>query len=260
LKAALREANTTRVYLDLFSGVGHVSKCWRRLGLAVLTFDLNDGWDLTDPPLLDIIRGWIRSGVVAAVALGPPCSSWSLARRGVPGSPGGPLRTREHIMGLPGLPDTDRQKVRLGNRTMRAAAAIMQAARAAGVPASLENPASSRMFHSPPLARLGRSPEAQIATADFCQYGARWRKRTKILAVNVGDVSRLERRCSGRHGICSRTKKAHLILEGSCTDGRPWTLVAQPYPQPYATALATVLHSAVNNSHLRRLCILSGVI
>ena len=239
--------------LHLFSGVGHVSKSWRQHGFAVLTFDINDGWDLTDRKLLNTILGWTRSGIIIAMALGPPCSSWSMARRGHPSSPGGPLRTRAFIMGLPGLPAKDAQKVTVGNRTMRASARLLECARAAGVPASLENPAISRLFHAPPIVAISRRKNVQLATGDFCQYGAQWRKRTSLLLVNCGCPKRLELRSTGKKGVCSRSHRPHLVLQGPCKDGRPWTLVAQPYPKRYASALATVLTDASDNRHLNRL-------
>ena len=81
LLKSTKQHHAHRVCFDLFSGVGHVSKSWQQHGFAVLTFDINDGWDFTDCKLLGTILGWTRSGIIIAMALGPPCSSWSMAMR-----------------------------------------------------------------------------------------------------------------------------------------------------------------------------------
>ena len=219
----------------------------------MLTVDINDGWDFTGCKLLSTIVGWIRSGIIIAMALGPPCSSWGMARCGHPGSPGGPLRTHAFIMGLPGLPEKDAQKVAVGNRTVRASARLLECARAAGVLASLESPATWRLFHAPSIVAISRRKNVQLAARYFCQYGAQWRKRTSLLLVNCGCPKRLELRSTGKKGVCSRSHRPHLVLQGPCKDGRPWTLVAQPYPKRYASALATVLTDASDNRHLNRL-------
>lgn len=121
---ALREAQHRRaqLFLELFAGSGRVASCIRRRGYGALSFEINlgDEFDVSRPATLRLIGGWIRSHCVCGVWLGTPCASWSRARRGIPGSPGGPLRSEAHITGLVCLPPADQTKVRLGNRTAEA--------------------------------------------------------------------------------------------------------------------------------------------
>ena len=65
---------------------------------------------------------------------------------------------------------------------------------------------------------------------DYCQFGKPWRKRIIFASWNVDTDPLPVARCTGR-GICSRTGRAHLRLLGTDpASGRPWTLVAEPYP------------------------------
>ena len=61
----------------------------------------------------NLIIGWLRSKVVQRVWLGTPCSSWSRARRGPPGSGWRTMRDSSNLMGLPNL--TDRRVTRLAS-------------------------------------------------------------------------------------------------------------------------------------------------
>ena len=93
-------------------------------------------------------------------------------------------------------------------------------------------------------AKTARQCQFRAVFTDFCQYGCRWRKRTKLLCGNLDaqDVARLEKLCTGR-GLCSRTHLPHLQLTGSNHQGIPWTRIAQPYPTGLCRDLAFTLTS-----------------
>ena len=82
------------VFLDLFSGDGEVGKHLNRLGYPVISIDVCDDprFDLTNRRVLNVVKGWIKSGCVLAIWLGTPCTSWSRARHGPLESAWGPLR------------------------------------------------------------------------------------------------------------------------------------------------------------------------
>eukprot|EP00959_Pyramimonas_sp_CCMP1952_P088291 1847127-Pyramimonas_sp.AAC.2 len=48
-------------------------------GVVYLDLVDDEAFDLTNPALIRIIRGWISSRVVRGVFLAPPCSTWSNA-------------------------------------------------------------------------------------------------------------------------------------------------------------------------------------
>ena len=180
--------------------------------------------------------GFLR-GVLLGCFSDPPCSSWSIARHGPLGSLWGPLRSRECIMGIPGLPPRDVAKIELGNATMMHTARTVRQCLAFGVPAVLENPASSRLFHAPPLAALIRRPTCQQVVLDLCQFGAPWRKHTKLACWLVAaDSAEVGRVCKGKHGVCSRTMEPHFVLEGPKR-----TKAAQEYPLKFAFSVSKFL-------------------
>ena len=61
--------------------------------------------------------------------------------------------------------------------------------------------------------------------------------------VHPDELSRLSKTCDGRGGICSRTGRPHLQLEGASPEGVRWTSIAQTYPQALNRALAKTLVS-----------------
>ena len=135
LKAALRAAEgKARYALEVFCGVGHVARLPISRGALCIGLGIKGGIDVCNPSVLGSLCQMIREGRVWGLWLGPPCSSWSLARRVTLGCPGGPLRTMKFINGLPHLKDKDREKVRIDNRPMQAATEIMSCAIDCDVP------------------------------------------------------------------------------------------------------------------------------
>eukprot|EP00969_Alexandrium_andersonii_P362155 15459086-Alexandrium_andersonii.AAC.1 len=57
---------------------------------------------------------------------------------------------------------------------------MLRVALSLGLPSAIENPASSRIWHEPPLARLVADASAHAVT-EFCQQGSPYRKRTKVV-------------------------------------------------------------------------------
>eukprot|EP00969_Alexandrium_andersonii_P174044 7694151-Alexandrium_andersonii.AAC.1 len=84
-------------------------------------------------------------------------------------------------MGLPGLGERDQAKVELGNRLMKAGSALIVIALSRRLVGGAENPVSSRLWLCPPLQKIESHPASCTIVTDFCQWGERWRKRTKLL-------------------------------------------------------------------------------
>ena len=210
--------------------------------------DINLGahGDLTNRNVLGVIRGWIQSHCISCVWLGTPCSSWTLARRGPPGSSWCTLRSAEHLDGLPGLQGKALAAVTNGNATAAASKHIIQLCIQHCVPCILENPATSRLFSSKyvqPLLKHG-----DTTTLDFCQYGARWRKRTKLAFWNIETIHNVNKRCTGHAGICSRTLNHHITLSGKDPHSKQlWTKIAEPYPTRLCHSISNQIHEHIQN-------------
>ena len=254
LKDALSKAKLRKhqVFLDLYGGTGGVSASLRALGFGVITFDLDLGsqFDLCDPVVIGVIRGWITSGIVLGIMLAPPCGSWSRALT----LWGHPVRSKDRIYGLPNLP-AHREIVRLlGNCTMRNAYKIATCAVRQGLPVILEQPCGSLMLHTPEHIKLSKQVSFRGFNVDQCQFGTRWRKRTTLCFWNTTDPSALEKRCISRTSVCSRSGKYHLQLMGKDPiSGRNWTSIAQHYPRPLCRGLAQMLVGSSDAAiHARR--------
>ncbi len=143
------------------------------------------------------------------------------------------------------------KSLEFGNKIAKASIRILNLLLELRIPAILENPRSSRMWHLPQLVRIIQSRLAHFITSDLCQFGTRWRKRTGLLCINLDSAlcyKELNKRCRGSSVKCSSTNKAHLLLSGSSPSGVPWTHLAQVHPKRSAASLAKVLALGHNSS------------
>jgi len=116
------------------------------------------------------------------------------------------------------------------------------------VAAVLENPAGSMLWTVPNVAKLCQHRASTQVVLDYCQFGAVFRKRTRLQGWHLGGLSELRHLCTGRGGLCSRTCRPHQILEGA-----KMTKTAAAYPPQFALQAAHVLFSSVNNSSVERM-------
>ena len=117
----------------------------------------------------------------------------------------------KYIWGLPNILERDRHALFFGNRMIRSAIRIIQSCLERGVCGYLEKPLPSlvwgimnRRFCKEFAAGLCR-----YVACDLCQYGTSYKKPTRFMLFgpNIGGITL--RRCSGKHGICSRTGIKH---------------------------------------------------
>lgn len=245
LKRARRRRTHQRCLLEIFSGSGRVADAWRRRGGVAGAIDLRHGQheDVRRRSVRQDILGSIRRRLVDAVWLGTPCSSWSLARRGRAGRPGGPLRTLESLHGVPRrlAPDADRKKILEGDQTMLFSAQCIDACIAQSIPVALENPASSRLWHAAPVASLVQLSDAQSVLMDMCQHGTSYRKRTRVVTWVARWPPGWAPMC-GSSAASARAQRPHELLRGAARGARePRTAHAAAYPESFARKAATVL-------------------
>ena len=143
---------------------------------------------------------------------------------------------------LPNLSIKDQQRIDDGNATMLQTCSIIRACIRNDVPCILENPSTSMMWAAPPLQKLMKNRFCSQTLCDMCQFGARWRKRTKLVGWHIESFHRLSHLCAGKKSICSRTHKPHIILQGYQKGSNIlWTALAQVYPCQFGSALADTL-------------------
>jgi hypothetical protein len=225
------------VFLELFAGKGSISRHLKSWGFAVMSFEVKRGpqYDLLHPSVVRFIDALFAERQVACVFFGTPCTTWSNAARPA-------ARSKEHIWGLPGLPEHRLDAVRIGNRQARLTARWIRRCVLQGVPVMLENPLTSLLWRCPCLETLFRHPAFRSAHFTMCAFGARWRKATRVAAWHL-DVSSLQGKvCTSRNHICDFSCRPHLRLHGNMPSSSiAWTTAAAAYPRRLARELASLL-------------------
>ena len=223
-----------KAFLSLFGGVGNPAKFWCECGgkSAVIDYAFSPANDLSKFSVWNQIMRVLTWFSVVGIDL--PCNTWSRARRAPEWSRlPKPLRSREHIFGLPFLKPSDQQKVLAANRMFFGAVKVIRKCLKIGVAGYLENPASSWVWETPQMLRLMQHPQVCIVRVDMCQYNVQWKKPTKLLFFGVAPKHLLT--CSGK-SVCSRTNKKHLQLSG-IVGKRFLTEQAQIYSKAFSLLL-----------------------
>ena len=139
-------------------------------------------WDIKHGPEFDLLDPAARRRLLSFIAeakcvhLGTPCTSFSGARRGHPGAPGGPIRTKQFPMGIPNPQPQDVKKIQDGNSMLRLTIVIIKMCRRLKIPVMMENPRRSRIWWTPSLRPLvERSVPVHV---DYCQFNMSWQKPT----------------------------------------------------------------------------------
>ena len=230
------------IFLELFGGCGRVAASAQAMGYAALSLDINASplEDHLTRGFANRILGWISSGVVAGVWLGTPCSTWTRALRS-------PLRSEQYPDGLPDLTAEQDSKLRVGNESFTFTLRIIRACLKYNVGVMIENPQTSLLWSSPRFQKLLNLKSSTHVVCHMCQFGAPWKKATRVQAWGVGELWELARKCSGPRGLCSRTARPHLELSGRAPGGRHWTSIAAAYPAAFARAAAAILVRTVEN-------------
>lgn len=243
-----RKSEVRGYFMDLFSGKGGVSRAIHSLGFEAKQWDVLHGplHDLTDTAVVNRILREIKRNRVKGVMMAPVCTSFSRARDRTK-----VIRTHRYPWGIPHrfLTEKEISSIRLGNACFRSCLRIINELNKRGIPWILENPWSSRCWSLPPLCHLISSQQAHLSRMDFCQHNTPWKKPTGFLHNHIVDSHRLSCTCQGQNGVCSRTGRRHWPLTGSGPGGKPWTVLAQPYPPKVCKALAHALTSTYHALH-----------
>ena len=244
-----------KYFLEIFAGTGRLGAAMSRRGSYTLLIDIEFGpaYDVTKEALQVLIRGWIASGFIEGLHLGLPCDSFSRARDRRPGSP--PLRSDALPLGLPDLRDADRQKVERGNRLLKFSVGLLVQCSRRGIPATLENPWTSRVWITPSMKWLVKRKETALFRTDFCMWGRPHRKATYFLGSNIDLSAAFEGNvCQGApRGLCARTGRPHHVLAGTDANGQFLTKLAEPYPINMCNAIARTFGTTSLRTRHRRL-------
>ena len=248
------------IFLELFAGEGGISKAVKKVmkgKVTVVPIDIlqSTAHDLEKGCLQSFIIHLIQLGVVVGIWMGTPCTSWSRARRNDGKGPP-PLRSDEQPWGLPDLSDKDQARVKKGNNHLLFSLRVFRLCHRMGIPVTIENPSTSRMWLVKQMKRLMALPDVKWLITDYCQDGKPWRKRTGLLSSGV-DLSSAVRKCDSKKGVCSFSGHKHVQLVGQCK-GQFMTLAAQPYPMGLCRRVAIAYSYSIFEYWARPLMCLIG--
>ena len=150
-----------------------VSQALRWCGWEVDSFDwsINPSHDLRDQEVQRHVQALVVKADAVMVAM--DCSTYSRAReRPIPGHPNAPqpLRSAEHVLGLPGLSSKDLAKVRDANNITKFLAGLPDAAGQAAF--VFENPELAWLWQDPRIRRLPWRRQVQAPEAFDTSAGA----------------------------------------------------------------------------------------
>ena len=118
-----------------------------------------------------------------------------------------PLRSPEHLAGLPGLSVTELQRLQESSTLMSRAVELLHATFKAGGHFSLENPANSMLWLEEPVRLLLQKSNADVLVLAACQYDWNISKRWAF-ATTFRDMQQLAKDCPHKEG-------AHAPVAGS---------------------------------------------
>lgn len=196
--------------LHLFSGptarTDGIRQMFEGLGWQCIDLDsVNDHIDNLDNDLLwEMIFQAITSGLVSFIWMGPPCTSFSPARRHGPGPKA--VRSADYPRGFPKawLTEAEAEEVRKGNYYALQCVAVGETAIAQQTPWAIENPEpwnvgeSASMFDFEEFEALTAKPAVRTVDFDQCTLGAETTKPTRVVYWGV-DLSCLWARCDHPH-------------------------------------------------------------
>ena len=157
----------------------------------------NSFWDILDDGFFSWLMQLVAAGRVLYLHVGPPCTTFSLARKPA-------LRSKRVPYGF----DAKEPKTVEGNRLFLRCLTLLRLQFLAGHPGSLEHPATSLARYLPPMLRAS-GVWLDPVKLSMCQWGAPWRKDTHFHVVNAPFMSELGVCCAGGHD--------HVVLSGSNT-------------------------------------------
>ena len=203
-------------FLEVFAGCSRMTKAFADLGYVVgPPIELQRGWDVLESDLLHFLVGMCMSRRIAILWLGPPRTTFSLAR-----SP--KLRSSTQPLGF----DPLHLDTLLENLFMHLSLILWLVQFWVGNMAMLETPWGAFTRHLP-WWKFCLNQGAIEVKMDQCQFGTPHKKSTRILATHEA-LSSMSRTCKGDH--------VHERLEGSRTTN------AAAYPFSMCQAVATMVH------------------
>jgi len=228
------------LFLELWSGSAGLTRAMTQYGCETLGgVDIcqPNREDLVDLSFVELLLRVVSRGLFKLIHMGIVCTTFSIAAK-----PAYRFRDQHGVtQPVPGLPDFKKVKVALGDWFVHLGLAVFELQMACGLAASIENPGTSMLWHVESVQKFIVANSLSFVALDMCQFGAAFKKFTKIL-TNVSAFSKLNKRCTGNH--------IHEVLAGSMFDPHTnkWqsrTKLAAEYPVAFCQEYAQVASNSL---------------
>ena len=151
-----------KAFLEMFSGVGGLTRAVARLGLKIeaprdaanAAYTKKTGFDLTKKSDVQAVAKLIKQGKISWIHFAPPCSTFSRARHGTGPQP---LRSEDRPEGL-AAPKARPWCVLEANLLVKHTIKLAKLAAKAGAFVSIENPEHSLMWAMPAMQAFMNQP------------------------------------------------------------------------------------------------------
>ena len=198
-------AGKQMVFIELCAGSAVLSAAAQKQGYRIMPVDYKRNrhnprckivsLDLSEDHAWEVLRYICTTCDVVAVHLAPPCGTCSKAR-GIPmpdGSPGPqPVRSAEHLLGLPALSEMDSLKVTAANRLYERMGNFILWLDEKQIAWVIENPTNSFLWELP---YFGYAVDHGLfAHCHACAFGGLRPKKTSFLS-NRSDISLMQLFC-----------------------------------------------------------------
>ena len=209
-----------KAFIEMFAGCARLTGACREFGIrcaAPIELLRGEWCDCTRRDVQQTILGWLMSGRVGVCWLGTPCKFWSIAKQNKSGNGSDVSRA-------------------LADFTVR----IVDTCRRYKVSFILENPATSKLFSYPPLARALSRAGAEPVVFDMCRFGTSYLKPIRLVGTLPG-LSTLGLRCNCT--LPHEQLQGLVRLQGVTV----WkTSLAGRYPPRLCRAIAALVQQALH--------------
>ena len=218
---SVKKAKGVKVFWELFSGEGNLSKAMRSHRLFVhtpLDIKQDPSLDLTIEPVQRQVRQWIVDGHVDYLHMGTPCTVFSRARRGIKNF------------------TKARFNERIGCELAFFSCELARLCSKLDVKWSIENPQSSRIWSLDCIQDLFGLPDAVVIDFPMCVYGQPFKKPTRLLS-NCSSLVSLA-------ATCPHHKHAEVLKGRTWSPTYGWTnktTLAGAYPPSLCNKWARVI-------------------
>ena len=206
--------------------------------------------DLANHKALRWWRQRVLSGQIVSLGGGPPCETYTVARRNDGLGPR-PVRSAQEPRGLPGLKLREWQQIQIGDRLLRFLLEMLLLMALTGYSGFIEHPqfptwekdgAAASIWCMTAIRLLKRLQCVSVVSYDQCVCGAQGRKPTTLLLVRL-PKARQDFLSLGWSGRCHHAPGTHQALIGKQADGSFQTAKAKIYPEMMNYILGAAMHA-----------------